>query len=235
MKWVLQRLRLLFEVVHSPEIAFCRELTGPSFLVPLCILGLLSAGIAAIQFPLQVEWMRFQMESAGASATQAAASLELVRRSGGLSIALAPVLLFLRWLLLAYMIWLMAGLFVIMLDYSKILTIVAYSYLPILVRDAVILLVLFLRGDQALHQPEGLNVPIGANLILPWLQLPWSALAANVNVFEVWLVSLLVIGISKAAGSRCSRALAIVLPAWGIAVLSQLAFVSLGLAVKKSF
>jgi hypothetical protein len=234
MNWALQRLRLLFEVVHSPEVAFSRELTGPSCLVPLCVFGLLSAVISAIQFPLQAEWMRFQLESADASAVQAAASLELVRRSGALSVALAPTLLFLRWLLLASIIWLVAGLFALVLDYSKTLTIVAYSYLPMVVRDAVILLVLLLRGDQALYQPEGLNVAIGANLLLPWLQLPWSALAANINIFEVWLVSLLVIGISRAAKCRCTRALAIVLPTWGIAVLAQLAFVVLGLAVKRS-
>ncbi len=234
MKWALQRMRLLFEVVHSPEIAFGKDLTGPSYLVPLCVLGLLSAGISAIQLPLQAEWMRFQLESAGASDAQAATSLGLVRASAELSIVLGPALLFLRWLLLASVVWLVAGLFLLMLDYSRILTIVAYSYLPMVVRDSAILLVLLVRGDQALHQPEGLNVAIGANLFLPWLQLPWSALAANINIFEVWLIALLVIGISRAAQARCSRALAIVLPAWGIAVLAQLAFVVLGLAVRKS-
>ncbi len=234
MKWALQRIRLLFEVIHSPEIAFGKDMTGPTYLVPLCVLGLFAAVISAIQFPLQAEWMRFQLESAGASDTQAAASLELVRRSAHLSVALAPILLFIRWLLLASIIWLVAGLFLLVLDYSRILAIVAYSYLPMVARDAVILLVILLRGDEALHQPEGLNVTIGANLFLPWLRLPWSAFAANINIFEVWLVALLVIGISKAAQSRCSRALVIVLPAWGIAVLAQLAFVVLGLAVRSS-
>jgi len=234
MRWVWLRFRLLCEVVHSPETAFARDLTGPSYLVPLCFLGLVALGITAIQLPMQLEWLRFQLDAAGAPAAHAAASLERVRGTAGISLSLAPVLLVLRCSILALMLWLTTGLFLLEVGFARMLGIVAYSYLAIMGRDAVILLIVFLRGSAALQSSEGLNVAIGLNLMFPSLALPWSALAANINIFEAWFVMLLVIGIAGAAGIRWSRALAIVLPTWIIAVLTQFGFVLLGLAMKGS-
>ncbi len=228
MRWVRQQIGFFLQVLHSPETAFVNEFSGPSFLVPLCILGLLGLGISVLQSPIQMEWIRFQLEAAGTPAGQIRSSLDMMNKSVTVTSLLTPALLFLRWLLLALMIWLTAAVFLDTLTYKKALTIVAYSYLPILARDAVTCVMLLMRSDAALRNADGMTVALGLNLLFPSMQLPWSAITGSINLFEIWFVTLLVVGISKAARATPLRALSIVLPTWIIAVVLQSALATLG-------
>ena len=228
MRWVRQQIGFFLQVLHSPETAFVNEFSGPSFLVPLCILGLLGIGISVLQSPIQMEWIRFQLEAAGTPAGQIRSSLDMMNKSVTVTSLLTPALLFLRWLLLALMIWLTAAVFLDALTYKKALTIVAYSYLPILARDAVTCVMLLMRSDAALRNADGMTVALGLNLLFPSMQLPWSAIIGSINLFEIWFVTLLVVGISKAARATPLRALGIVLPTWIIAVVLQSALATLG-------
>ena len=228
MRWVRQQIGFFLQVLHSPETAFVNEFSGPSFLVPLCILGLLGIGISVLQSPIQMEWIRFQLEAAGTPAGQIRSSLDMMNKSVTVTSLLTPALLFLRWLLLALMIWLTAAVFLDALTYKKVLTIVAYSYLPILARDAVTCVMLLMRSDAALRNADGMTVALGLNLLFPSMQLPWSAITGSINLFEIWFVTLLVVGISKAARATPLRALGIVLPTWIIAVVLQSALATLG-------
>jgi hypothetical protein len=228
MRWVRQQIGFFLQVLHSPETAFANELSGPSYLVPLCILGLLGIGISVLQSPIQMEWIRFQLEAAGTPAGQIRTSLDMMNKSVAVTFLLTPALLFLRWLLLALMIWLTAAVFLDALTYKKALTIVAYSYLPILARDAVTCVMLLMRSDAALRHADGMTIALGLNLLFPSMQLPWSALTGSINLFEIWFVTLLVVGISKTARTTPRRALGIVLPTWIIAVVLQSALATLG-------
>ena len=228
MRWVRQQIGFFLQVLHSPETAFVNEFSGPSFLVPLCILGLLGIGISVLQSPIQMEWIRFQLEAAGTPAGQIRSSLDMMNKSVTVTSLLTPALLFLRWLLLALMIWLTAAVFLDALTYKKALTIVAYSYLPILARDAVTCVMLLMRSDAALRNADGMTVALGLNVLFPSMQLPWSALTGSINLFEIWFVTLLVVGISKSARATPRRALGIVLPTWIIAVVLQSALATLG-------
>ncbi len=205
-----------------------KEFPGPSFLVPLGILGLAGVGISILQSPIQMEWMRFQLEAAGAPGDQLKSNLDMMGRSSLMTLLITPLLLFLRWLLLASLIWLTAAVFLHSLTYQKVLTVVAFSYLPILARDAVTCLILLTRSAAALRNADGMTVALGLDLLFPSMPLPWSALAGSINLFELWFVTLLVVGISKAARSTPLRALGIVLPTWIIAVVLQSALATLG-------
>ncbi len=228
MKWVRQQIGLFFEVLHSPETAFLNEFPGPSFLVPLGILGLAGIGISILQSPIQMEWMRFQLEAAGAQGEQLRSSLDMMGKSSLMTLLGTPVLLFLRWLLLASMIWLTAAVFLDSLTYQKVLTVVALSYLPILARDALTCRILLTRSAAALRNADGMTVALGLDLLFPSMPLPWSALAGSINLFEIWFVTLLVVGISKTVRVTPSRAFALVLPTWIIAILLQSALATLG-------
>jgi hypothetical protein len=235
MRWVRQHIGSFFKVLHSPETAFLNEFSGPSYLVPLCILGFLGIGISALQSPIQMEWMRFQLEAAGTSAEQLRSSLLMMHKSSFMTLLLTPAFLFLRWLLLASMLWLTAAVFLDSLTYRKVLTVVAFSYLPILARDAVTCLILFMRSGDALRHADGMTVALGLNLLFPSMPLPWSALVGSINMFEVWFVTLLVVGISRMARATPLRALAIVLPTWIVAVVLQSALATLGHAMSAQF
>jgi hypothetical protein len=234
LNWLVSRTAAFCEAAHAPESAFGRCLTGPSYLVPLCILGIAFALLSLLQAPYSVQWSHYQMQAAGAPPELAAESLDRVWRSQQWAIAIVPILLLARWLVFAVMLWLTSQLFLANLEFPLMLTIVSYSYSPILVRDATIFFVLWMRGYEVLRHPDAMNVAIGLNLLFPSVRLPWSALLGNMNVFELWYLLLLTAGISTAAAVRWQKALALIFPSWLFTLLLQFGLLSLGLSLRAS-
>lgn len=234
LSWIAVRTSTFVEVTHAPELAFARNLQGPSYLLPLFILGLAFVVLSQLQAPLTIQWTYHQLQAAGAPQEQVAAGVDLMRKSQHLATVLVPMLLFLRWLLFAMVLWLTSQLFLANVDFSRVLSVVAYSYIPILFRDAIVLFILWMRRSDAVNQPEALSAAIGLNLLLPHLRLPWSALAGNINIFECWYLCLLTVGLSKVSRTRWQKALAMTAPAWIFALLVQFSIVSLGLSLQSS-
>lgn len=230
--WLRIRTLTFLEVVVAPESAFNRDLGGHSYMLPLGILSLSFVLLSWLQAPLAIRWAHLQMQAANASPDQISASLAVMWRVQRWSLAAVPLLLLVKWLLCAAMIWLVAQLCLASLTYARGLGIVAYCYLPVFLRDATILFILWMRGVGALDHPEALNVAIGLNLLFPQLPLPWAALAGNLNLFELWYLMLMILGISAAAAVRRRVALAIVLPGWVVTLFIQFCFVSLGLSMR---
>ncbi len=232
MKWIWSRLKGMWLIIHSPQEALVRNQEGPSFLVPLVVLSLVYAALTMIQAPIQLEWMQRQMLSAGAPAAQAATGLEMARRSTSFALISAPALLMLRWLAHALLLWLVAQVFLVGLSFSKTLTVVAYAYVPIILRDVTICVILCLRDREMLMQTEGLTVALGLNLVLPQLPLPWWILAGNINPFEVWFIALLAVGFSALGRVRWEKSLVVVFPVWMFVTLVQFGFTVLGHQLK---
>ncbi len=234
LNWLRDRIATLAEVMYAPERAFQRRLEGPSYLVPLCILGGGFVLLALLQAPLNLQWARHQMQVSGAPSGQMEAGLALMSRTMRWGAVFVPLWLFFKWLFFATTIWLTCQIFLADVDFSRVLSVVGYSYPPILVRDVAILFILYMQGDAARNPSESLSAAVGLNLFLPRLRLPWSMLAGNINLFEFWFVVLLTCGISKLAASRWRKALMVALPNWLFALLIQFGLVSLSLAVREN-
>jgi hypothetical protein len=232
--WFAQRSSTFIEVIHAPESAFARTLDGPSYLLPLCVLSMSFVLLSLVQAPFHVQWIQHQMQLAGASQSQVDAGAAMMEKSQRWAAIAVPVLLILRWFCFALVLWLVSQLFLARLGFSRVLSIVAYSYVPMLFRDAVVLFILWRQGTEALNNPTGLNAAIGLDLLLPHVSLPWSALAGSINVFELWFLLLLTVGISKVGAINWKRALAMTLSSWIFVVLVQFGFVALGLSVRAS-
>ena len=234
-RWIASRLRQMWEVLHSPVSAFARNPDGPGYLVPLVVLSLISMVLAVIQSPIQLEWMSAQLFAAGAAPAQVADGFDLMRRSVRAGVIVVPLLLTIRWLTHALLLWLTAQLFLISIGFSQTLTVVAYSYVPILLRDVAACLVLCLRDSDVLIQAEGLNVAFGLNLLFPRIPAPWWALAANVNLFEAWFVILLVGGLCAMTRLRWQKLAVVALLVWGFTTLLQFGLVTLGYLLRSQF
>ena len=233
-RWIVDRFAILIEATHSPEIAFARDLRGPSILLPLVVLGLSFATIAALQWPLGIQWTQHQLQAAGATPEQVASALDLARKSQQWATFAVPLLLLLKWLLFALILWVPSQIFLENPVFSRVLSVVAYSYVPILVRDATVLFILRMQGIAAVTQSEQMTAAVGLNLLLPHLRVPWSVMAGNFNIFELWYVILLPVGISRIAAARWQRALAITLSGWVFVLLMQCGAAVLGLSLRNS-
>jgi hypothetical protein len=233
MRWFAARMITFGKVIHSPECAFEGDLGGPSYLIPFIILGFVSIIISVLQMPVQIDWMQFHMESQGMQPEHIAASLRLVRQSSRFTTVIAPLLLFLRLMLIAAVLWMFALPGVDLLNFRQALNIVAYSYAPVLMRDTATCLVLLLRSPDVLHTSDGLNVALGLNLICRSIPMPWAQLAGSINLFEAWFVFLLVLGVAGVARVSRQKALQVVIPCWLLIAAVQGGLAYLGVSIQK--
>jgi hypothetical protein len=232
-KWICARLTLLGRVVHSPVKAFRDDLSGPSYLVPLVTLSILSIIIAIMQSPVQVDWMRYQLESQGMQPDEIASSVNLAGRTSNILAAISPLLLLIRFLLIAAVLWMWALPAADQFGFQQLLNIVAYSYLPLLLRDSTSCLILRLRNAEALYTANGLRVPLGLDLLLPGIPAPWTQLAVKVNLFEGWFLLLLVLGVAALGHFAIKKALCVVIPSWLSITAIQFGLKCLGVAMQQ--
>lgn len=235
MRWIWQRLVCLVEASHSPERAFDHRVSGASWTVPFMVFAFMFLAISRIQAPMQFEWAEARLEAAGAPAERAAESVERMRSANLLGIVIVPLLLLVRWITFALLIWLVAGLWSAPLELDAAIGVVAFSYTPILVRDAAACTVLLLRGSAARTGPGGLDVALGLNLLFPGAGMPWASALGNINLFEIWYLALLATGVAAATGGGRKRGWMIVLPVWAFVLLFQLAFLALTLPLTNRY
>ncbi len=222
------------KVVYSPVHAFSHCASGPTYLIPLLFLSLLSVFLNFAQFPIQLHWTQFQLSAAGNTPDQIAGTLHFLERTKLFSLILVPLFLLFRWIIFSLLIWLTTQLVLDSLEFRQTLNIVSYAYFPMVLRDAFSCLILGLRSNEALLSPDGLKVAVGLDLFFPHIPLPWSSLAGNLNIFEFWYAALLVIGISRVVRCNRQKSLAVVLPCWFLASLLKLALVSLNYSFQNS-
>jgi hypothetical protein len=232
-KWFIARLALLGRAVHSPESVFEGDLGGPSYLAPLILLGFFSIIISVMQTPVRIDWMQYQLESQGMQSEDIASSLRLVSQTSGLVAAISPLLLLLRFLLIAAVLWVWALPAADLLGFQQLLNIVAYSYMPFLVRDLASCFVLRLRSPEFLHTANGLSVPLGLDLLLSGISNPWTQLAGKVNPFEAWFVLLLVLGVAGVGRITLRKALWVVIPSWLSITGIQFGLAYLGITIQE--
>jgi hypothetical protein len=229
MKWFLCRLAALVEVMHSPGSAFSRGLGGSSWLVPFFLFGILFTFLSVIQAPMQFGWAESRMTAAGAPPERAAETVERMREANAAGFAVVPVLLLVRWAAVAMMIWMAAQLWFGKMTGGEAMGVVAFSYTPVLLRDAAACMVLFLRGAEGRSGPGGLEVAFGLNLIFPDAAMPWRAALGNINLFEAWQLIMLAAGVAAVTNRRMKAGWCVVLPVWGFVSALQLGFLSLAL------
>jgi hypothetical protein len=227
-----ERAAVMLEVIYAPESALARGLQGPSWLTPFSVLGPSFMLLSYLQMPLSVNWAREQMLAAGAPQAQIEAGLAMIWRMQRWAVLIVPLLLLAKWLGLAVPLWLTAQLATMEIEFSSVIRVVSFAYVPVLFRDAVVLFILWARSAAAIHGTDAMNVAIGLNLLVPGLPLPWSALAGHINLFELWFVFLLALGTSKAAAMRLQTGWAVVLPTWALVLCLQFGMVALGTSMR---
>jgi hypothetical protein len=231
-KWLYERFVLFIKVVGSPEKAFHEDLRGPSYLVPLVTLALFSIIISSIQAPVHADWIQYELESQGMKSENVAASLDLVGQTGRVMAAVSPLLLLVRFLLVAAVLWMWALPAEDTPGFQQLLNIVAYSYLPITMRNLTSGLILRLRSQEALHTATGLSVPLGLDLFWRDVATPWLQLIGKINIFEAWFILLLVLGVAGVKHTTIQKALWVVIPSWLSITAVQIGFAYLGFSIQ---
>lgn len=122
---------------------------------------------------------------------------------------------------IAFAIWCAFKLFVLNGSFMKILSICSYAYI-VLVPELIVKLFLILFTETA-------NVFIGPAALLPYdmIYSRTSTLLAQFDIFNIWMVCLLIIGLPIVSNISKKQSAAIVLSLWGVWVILSTFFAGL--------
>lgn len=216
-------------IFWEPKPVFQDLAARPRFWVPLILLTVLSV-VYMVSFSQRVGWesmMRRQFEANSRIQQLPAEQRErLIQQqlaftgpmaTGGAVLGMAVMSLAIAGVLLGMMNLLGgAG-----LKYRQALSITCYSFLPSALASILALVILFLKNPEDFDLRNPLPLNLGAIISSPetagWLK----ALARSMDLFTFWIIALMALGFSTAAGKKLSfsKALVLVVIPWAVAAL----------------
>jgi hypothetical protein len=140
-----------------------------------------------------------------------------------LQATITTALLCLRWLFVAYVVWAFASAWGKPASFVAGLGVVVLAETPRLLENAFILTLIVLRRSPV-QSTLDLRPPIGVNLYLDGLSLRMDALLNQLNVFELWHVAVLALGIRSVFHTSTGAALLLASGLWLMGLVIQVAF-----------
>ena len=216
----------LFRVLFSPTEVFERVRERPKFLVP-------ALGVAAIVTLLSYLMMPFTQAAMATRmaeiAQQNPAAAAQAAKFQSIGLVFAPITVFIVLLVIAGFLWLL----VMLLaggdaKYKTLLSVATYTALPSILLQAAGLLVLKMKGVEAVSSMQDLRPPLGLNLLAPNATGFMGALLAGINPFAIWSMVLTAIGIAVTHKTSKGSAYTVAIVAMLLGLLIGAAFAGLG-------
>ena len=155
-------------------------------------------------------------------------TLSVARIGQMVGIFFSPIGVLLSWLMYTLLIWLIAQLLNGKAPFKKPFSVVSHSSVITFLGAILSWTILRLRGIDSISGPEDLDVSLGITLLFPQdtLTLPIRMILSNLNLFTVWYLGTLILGVSIVYNFPKKSAAVVVVSVWTIFV----AF-SIGLSV----
>jgi hypothetical protein len=183
----------LVRVLFEPTAVFERVRERPRFLLPAIGLSVIVIVITYFMQPFTQAAMASRMAQIAQQNPQAAANAAKFQSIG---LIFAPIGVFIALLIAAVIYWLL-----VMLvaggdaKFKTLLSVAAYTALPAILLQAAALVVLKMKGVEAVSSMEDLRPPLGLNLLAPNATGFTGAVLAGINPFSLWGMVLTAIGI----------------------------------------
>lgn len=202
----MSELARLAGVFFSPGKAFADIARRPRWWIPVILSAILST-VYLNAFSQRVGWEQTIRQSIerlpnaqGMSAAQreqiivSAARLYQYVGYGGSALST----LFYVFLVAVILMFLFDTIMSASIGLKRMMAIVAYGFLPLLIQTALSMVVLFLKDPQEFNLQNPLMFNVGAYLN-PDAPAALRALGSSIDLFSLWIIVLLAIGVSSAA------------------------------------
>ena len=220
----LKRLYLFF---WSPGELFTTLRNSPRAVVPLSIGSVLSVGLAFAMLPLVLSVASHSMPE-GLPAAQVEAFRHQIEVGQRISLGFVPVILVIKTLVSAFVLTMLTIVVIGDGGFKKIFAMLSYTNLIMILEGGCALLVLKLRGIEQVGRPADLQVQLGLDLFIHTQSAALNSVLNAVNLFEIWYVCLLAIGIGCLFDCSKRKAACVGITYWGMAVAIQVAMAVLG-------
>lgn len=221
------RLALVWNLIFNPSRASSRIVETGSLLLPLCLVWIFRI---VFQLGVQAPVERIFVQQGGQrmTAEQLATALAYFHSSQQIGLVVAPLFLLLKWMIVAFLMYLVLVLIDEFLPFRSLLALVGFSSVLAAVADLQILLILRLRGFETLNELSDLQPPIGAGLLFGDRNGIWYQVAEHFNVFELWGTAFLALAVHAVIRRRSiTRAVCPSFGVWLFVVFVQTTLASL--------
>lgn len=216
----------LFRVLFEPTEVFEGVRERPRFLMPAIALSIIVMVVIYFMGPYNQAAMANRMAQMTQQNPQAAAQ---AAKFQGLAPLFGPVGVFIGLLIGAGLLWLLVMLFAGgEAKFKTLLSVAAYTALPSILLQVATLLVLKMKGVEAIASPEDLRPPLGLNLLAPNATGFTGAVLAGINPFSIWGMVLTAIGVGVTHKTGKGTAYTVAIVATVLGILIGAFFTSLG-------
>ena len=225
-------------VLFSPGKAFADIARRPRWWIPLILISILST-IYLTAFTQRVGWesvLRPAIESNQATQNMSVQQREqLITTAAGLlqvrRLRLCVTMLLYVFIVAVILMFLFDTMMSAGIGLKRMMAIVAYGFLPLVIQTALSMVVLYLKDPQEFNLRNPLVFNVGA-FMSPDSPAALRALGSSIDLFSLWIIVLLAIGVS-AAGRKISfgKAFAGIALPWALLVCLKVAAAAAGMQV----
>jgi hypothetical protein len=191
----------LVNVLYDPGAVFGRVKAKPRFLVPFLGLAVAMLIIAFTMKPFIAAGIQAGAAEAASRLTpEQAARMPSAATQATFFVAFAPIIVLLSLLIGAGLMWVTVSMTGSEAKFSRLLSVLTYSYMTYVVFSIVTSVVLNVRGAESIASMADVRAQLGLDLLAPNAGKFLSAFLGGINPFSVWGVWMAGTGIAATAG-----------------------------------
>jgi len=193
---IAEQFNRITGTVFSSTKTFTKINSKPTWLIAYLTIGTGAILIGSLISPFIIQAQIMSMPS-DISLQQIENGLKFMKRYQTIGIALSPLLLILKFLIVSAVLWLIVQLFT-EVDFKRIFSVVVHCGVITFLGSILSFIILKLRGLQSIKSAADIQVSLGLDLFLrnPDLDLPLKAFLSNINVFSIWWIVLISLSLS---------------------------------------
>ena len=207
----------VFNVLHDPIAVFNRIKERPRILAPWIVLSIAFVVITILTRPYQQAAMdAFKTTLSPEQATRMGSS---GAGGGVVGLVLTPVGVLAALAIGAGVLWMAVAITGAQARYKTVLSVLAYSCVTYVLFAVIGIVVLTVRGKQAVTGFADLRAPLGLDLLVPNAGLYLGTVLNGINPFSVWGVWLTGTGVAITHGTSRGTAIAVTAGAFLLCLL----------------
>lgn len=219
----------LINIFAAPTEVFQNIKTSPKWFITFVVIAIVSIIYSYLMFPfMQIileQTLQVQMDDQRVQQTLSAMKISQII---GLLLALVPLLI--KWLFISLLLYYGAILLnAQQIKFKPVFSTVVHSEFILLLMGVINLLIVYINGVESINGPTDLNAIIGLDYFLTdrSSNLPLFTFLNSFNIFSIWYVSVLAIGIFIVAEISKLKSAILASSIWFIIVGIQVGFVML--------
>ncbi|MDD2890677.1 MAG: YIP1 family protein [bacterium] len=228
----MKPFKLIIQVLFSPKDTFEEINLKPSFLAPFIFTCTIVMICLFLSIPFYQHFAEVMSNQFNKSPLEQERLINMARNMTYINILLAPIVVMIIWAATAFVLWSSEILLNIEASYKKTFVLVSYAYTVNVLKQVVSSIILFFKGAQSISSPDDFTVHFGFNLFLDFKNPLINYLLDEINIFNLWYIFLLILGISVVFKIPKIKSSWIVL---SFCILATLVKVTCNLYFKKGF